>query len=188
MTVPQFTTLAKPCPKCGITKPWYDFAPDERRPKQLNRASECRECKRIRVNAAAAERRAQGMGRTSEQKAYNNEWQKRKWANATLEAKAHRIAVNRARRLSNRDTVLRAYGGRCACCGEPEQAFLTVDHVNNDGKAHRRELGATGGSGTPRLYTWAIKHNFPPSLQLLCWNCNLAKAIYGACPHQRRKP
>jgi hypothetical protein len=41
-------------------------------------------------------------------------------------------------RIGIREDVIAAYGGRCACCGEFERDFLTLDHVNNDGAEHRR--------------------------------------------------
>lgn len=170
------------CSKCGVDKPVLDFAPRLDRPRGYE--SECRECKRARVNAANAARRAAGIGRTPEQKHYNNEWQKRRWANATPEQRRHRIDGNRARYRSLRAEVIQAYGGKCVCCGESQDAFLTLDHVENDGKAHRMELGAGQGSASDRLYRWARNNGFPERLQLLCWNCNLAKQHLGTCPHQ----
>lgn len=74
--------------------------------------------------------------------------------------------------------VLKNYGGKCNCCGETEEAFLCIDHVNNDGKKHRKEIGKG------YLYTWLKDHNFPKdNFQILCWNCNLAKFHKGICPH-----
>lgn len=35
--------------------------------------------------------------------------------------------------------VLAGYGGKCICCGETHPAFLTVDHINNDGAEHRTQ-------------------------------------------------
>jgi hypothetical protein len=58
--------------------------------------------------------------------------------------------------------------------------FLQIDHVNNDGAEHRKQLGR-GGS---RLYQWLRKHNFPTGFQVLCANCNRGKALLGVCPHQ----
>jgi len=80
--------------------------------------------------------------------------------------------------------VISHYGGKCACCGEGRIQFLTIDHVNNDGAEHRKQISSCKGGS--RFYQWLIKNNFPeePKLQLLCWNCNLAKKIYGICPHQ----
>ena len=74
--------------------------------------------------------------------------------------------------------VLTAYGGKCACCGETDMHFLTLDHILGDGRAHRRELG-----GTSNVYQWLIDNNFPPGFQVLCVNCNCAKQWYGGCPH-----
>ena len=79
--------------------------------------------------------------------------------------------------------VLEHYGGKCSCCGETKIEFLTLDHVNNDGKTHREQLGMSSGG----FYNWIIKNDFPsePKLQVLCWNCNMAKAHYGCCPHKK---
>jgi len=72
------------------------------------------------------------------------------------------------------------YGGKCACCGENNWAFLEFDHINNDGKQHRKEIGRN-------MIKWLIDNNFPDNIQLLCSNCNKAKGLYGACPHERIK-
>lgn len=85
-------------------------------------------------------------------------------------------------RARNRALVLNAYGNCCACCGESEPKFLAVDHINNDGAAHRKELGIGGDN----FYAWIIKNSYPADLQLLCHNCNFAKGLYGACPHQEK--
>lgn len=87
-------------------------------------------------------------------------------------------------RRSLRTRVLDAYGAACACCGESEPMFLAVDHINNDGAAHRREIGVRGGGS---FYAWIIRNNFPSTLQLLCHNCNCAKGFYGECPHVKAK-
>jgi hypothetical protein len=84
------------------------------------------------------------------------------------------------RNLRRKRQVIDAYGGRCACCGETELVFLTIDHINGDGGAHRKELGAK----TVHL-TWYIKNGFPAGFQILCANCHLGKTILGTCPHRR---
>lgn len=83
-------------------------------------------------------------------------------------------------KLRKREVFI-GYGGKCQCspCGEINFDFLTVDHKNNDGNTHRRtvKFGAS-------LYTWILKNKFPDILQLLCWNCNMAKRFNGGvCPH-----
>lgn len=83
---------------------------------------------------------------------------------------------------SVKDAAYNAYGGYvCACCGESDPIFLTIDHVNNDGNAHRKEIGKRV------IYYWLKDHNYPPGFQILCWNCNRAKHYNGGvCPHQLR--
>lgn len=73
-----------------------------------------------------------------------------------------------------------AYGDRCACCGEANPAFLTIDHIGNNGKQHR--LSREGR--TINIYAWARRHGYPLTLQLLCANCNFGRAWHdGICPH-----
>ena len=84
-------------------------------------------------------------------------------------------------RFFNKSLVLEHYGSKCACCGETEVKFLCVDHINNDGHEHRKSLGGTGGGSI--IIRWIIKNNFPGGIQILCYNCNMSKGIYGCCPH-----
>lgn len=99
------------------------------------------------------------------------------------------IAVNREAhnaRFRKRGSELRkealaAYGSKCACCSETQFEFLQLDHVNNDGAKHRLEVG-TGR----RLLAWLKKRGYPDIIQILCANCNAAKAFYGECPHIRK--
>jgi len=79
-----------------------------------------------------------------------------------------------------RDEVLTHYGGLCVCCGEPEFVFLSIDHINNDGKEDRED---TGGCGGAVFYRKIQRLDYPLTLQILCHNCNQAKRILGYCPH-----
>jgi hypothetical protein len=87
---------------------------------------------------------------------------------------------NRALYLQEKRAAIRSYGGKCACCGEAHECFLTIDHVNNDGAAHRRERATDGkqygGSGFS-MYKWLKKFNYPQDgrFQILCYDCNCAK-------------
>ncbi len=102
---------------------------------------------------------------------------------------AHRRALeaNRSwcRRLKTR--VFTAYGNICECYGESNPALLTVDHVNSDGAEHRKQM--KHGKSWTTLYQWAEANHFPPSLRLMCWNCNLGAfrnpGNRGICPHQQ---
>jgi 5-methylcytosine-specific restriction endonuclease McrA len=76
--------------------------------------------------------------------------------------------------------IMSNYGGCCTCCGENNLECLTIDHINNDGKQHRKEIGIGC------LYKWLKDNNFPKeNFQILCYNCNMIKFKYGECPHQR---
>lgn len=87
-----------------------------------------------------------------------------------------------AKRKSDRDTIYKAYGNKCACCGETNPKFFTIDHVNNDGHIERKSGKYTNGS---MFYRQIVKDRFPPNYQILCYNCNLGRARNGGiCPHQ----
>lgn len=77
--------------------------------------------------------------------------------------------------------VVAHYGGRCACCGECESAFLTIDHIAGDGGQERRDQNHRGGIAT---YRRLVATGFPPGYRVLCWNCNLAVHVLGVCPHR----
>lgn len=83
----------------------------------------------------------------------------------------------RARHRFVRTLVINHYGGKCACCGEKEYRFLTIDHKNNDGAQHRKTIGKT-------LYYWLYQNGFPKEFQILCWNCNCSRHFWGKCPHK----
>lgn len=99
--------------------------------------------------------------------------------------------VSRRRKLHNqkiRMEVYLAYGGAfCACCGEKEISFLTLDHIHNDGAEWRRSIFRTNkGRGGISTYEWCKRNGYPPIFQVLCWNCQQGKRFSGGiCPHQR---
>jgi hypothetical protein len=52
--------------------------------------------------------------------------------------------------------------------------LLTIDHINNNGNQHRKEIKIKGGIP---FYRWLIRNDFPREYQILCWNCNCTKSI-----------
>jgi hypothetical protein len=97
-------------------------------------------------------------------------------------------ALNRAkaRRDALRAELIAAYGGKCECCGERQPLFLTIDHVNNDGAAHRRFLREENRTTPSELVIRDLKaRGWPKDVRLLCYNCNCGRARNGGvCPHQ----
>jgi hypothetical protein len=93
--------------------------------------------------------------------------------------------------LRNKTLVMEHYGkSKCACCGESEFEFLTIDHAYGGGRAHLRAIRVS-------LYPWLIKNNFPEGFRVLCSNCNRGVATFpgprgtplapNICPHQRHQ-
>lgn len=97
------------------------------------------------------------------------------------------IARARERRQSLKHEVMQAYGGKCVCCGETEELLLNIDHIHNDGKAHRETLDNWHGNTARQTYKYLKDNGFPAGFQCLCFNCNIAKARYGLCPHEVRR-
>lgn len=81
------------------------------------------------------------------------------------------------------DEFLDAYGNKCACCGEEDPGFLTLDHINNDGAKERKELNLLVSD---QVYILARKEGWPKDkYQILCYNCNMGKHRNGGvCPHK----
>lgn len=91
---------------------------------------------------------------------------------------AERRKSDHRSRQKTKYIVLEHYGAKCNCCGEAEIHFLTVDHINNDGAAHRRTMNHAN------QWLWLVRNNFPPGFQILCMNCNFGKRMAGGvCPH-----
>ena len=111
----------------------------------------------------------------------------REAGNVRTRPKEHPNWESYKERQRNKNILLRAhvierYGNKCMCCGETCLDFLDIDHVNNDGKEHRRSITSGGIS----ICRWAVRNGYPDSLQVLCSNCNQGKRRNGGiCPHKR---
>ncbi len=76
------------------------------------------------------------------------------------------------------EKVLEAYGGKCECCSEINEFFLSIDHIDPSDKNRKLKGGI-------HLYRRLIRENFPNDVRLLCYNCNCARSKnYGICPHK----
>ena len=102
---------------------------------------------------------------------------------AKRELKKRRISYLRsisAKKLhrQRREVALKIYSGpipECKCCKEKIYEFLAIDHVLGGGAKHRKEMKKNGIS----IVNWLYKNNYPEGFQVLCHNCNMAKAFYG---------
>lgn len=101
-------------------------------------------------------------------------------------ANRQEVAVKRRQRSQQvKYDVIQHYGGKCACCGETEFIFLTLDHVNQDGASDRRERGYNCSA---RHYRDIQREGYPKGkYQILCFNCNCGRQLNGGvCPHVSR--
>ena len=163
--------VAKHCTKCGAQTP-DQFSGNRLKADGLD--SHCRECIRSRIRAKKV--RHVAMGKCLECGTFIGSNVPYKRCRRCLDSNG---STKRGREL--RLAVLRAYGGEtpgCACCGEAGLAFLTLDHLNNGGRAHRR------GNGNQGVFRELRRAAFPCGFQILCFNCNVARALYGFCPHR----
>ena len=164
----------KICSECKQTKPLTDFYKSQWK---------CKPCGNLRT----AKWRAANPGRVRELgRASNVKHRDKRLACAKLQYRKNvekRKSDEKARQRRLKKAAYEAYGGNvCNCCGETEPAFLQIDHVNNDGKAHRESIGAKS------LYQWLKVNGYPPGFQILCANCNFGKRINGGvCPHKTKK-
>jgi hypothetical protein len=80
--------------------------------------------------------------------------------------------------------VLAKYGGKCQCpgCGITQYEWLAIDHVRGGGCRERREKKFANSQA---FYNYLDKHPKSAKYQILCHNCNSAKAFYGGCPHAK---
>jgi len=110
---------------------------------------------------------------------YQREWQ-RKWIEKNPDKhREHMKEYSKNYYRKIRKEVISHYGDKCICCGETTFEFLTIDHMDGDGNKHRIKVST---SALPR---WLKKNTYPPNFQILCYNCNNSKGIYGICPHKK---
>ena len=107
--------------------------------------------------------------------AYQRDWARKQVTK--LGYRERKRVIHRRTYTKLRVMVMAHYGNRCACCGETEYTFLTLDHVNNDGAAHRLVVNGA------ELARWTKKNGYPDTIQILCWNCQMGKQFRGVCPH-----
>lgn len=89
--------------------------------------------------------------------------------------------------------VLRYYGNgiiKCATCPFDNIDALCLDHIENDGAAHRRALKIGGRNLPPGMRTYeALKlAGYPTGLQILCANCNMIKELERKRAKRRQNP
>jgi hypothetical protein len=76
---------------------------------------------------------------------------------------------NKNRYQEIKEEVFSYYGGKCNICGQRDHSLLSLDHLEGNGRQHRKSiLRIDSGTG---FHKWVCK-NKPNNLRLLCYNCN----------------
>lgn len=155
----------KKCTKCSDDKPIEEFLI---RSDNGRRGSHCKGCRS----------RAYSLSYLSDPEFFKAKSKANRDADIEASRERERSYSHRAKR-----EALVAYSADppfCQCCKETIVEFLTIDHINGDGKQHRAEIGRSGGRAT---YVWLRQNGWPPGFRVLCFNCNAAAGLYGSCPH-----
>lgn len=159
------------CTKCEKEKSKSAFKIDKKKSNGLS--SWCKECTTISNRKYGKKHRKDNL-RDSRLKVLNwekinpekkRESRKEQYQKAKLEVYNHYCLGNI----------------KCQCCGESEYKFLCIDHINNDGAKDRKD-NETHASGYA-FYLRLKNSGYPTNIQILCYNCNMAKGIHGKCPH-----
>lgn len=160
----------KTCTKCKESKNIEDFANNKR--SSDGKLSSCRSCESLRKKKYFQPYSEKTEKEKAELYEYHTQY---RLANKD-KVNAFSIKYNRI----CREAAIERYGGKCMCCGESTYEFLCIDHINNDGNKHRKEMNST------KIHRWLKKNKYPEGFQVLCHNCNLAKGFYGECPHSKQ--
>lgn len=178
------TFKSKLCRTCGLEK-FLETGFYIRRSCRDGYSLDCRQCineslrKRLETDEEYRNRRAEHRKKEKTSTAYKSRNRGERGAKWRKENPDRYRELKREKRRELRRLVIEKYGGKCVCCGETEPKFLTLDHVNNDGAAHRRVIRKAN------IHYWIIKNDYPDNIQIMCWNCNSGRALNnGICPHK----
>jgi hypothetical protein len=168
--------IERVCHICKKTKLITEFYRDKKLP--LGYAYRCKECAKKHAHEWYLNNRQKCIEysklyvktHNEQHKKINRNW----WKNHPEQTAKYR----RTHRDKLRLEVLTHYGGnppKCACCGEDHILFLTLDHINNNGREERRKVLGKSATNSTSFYAWLIKNNFPEDYQVLCFNCNCGR-------------
>lgn len=115
-----------------------------------------------RTERRVLEKKYYDSGRRETKLAANKKWRD----DHVEERKVYMKEYHSSNRADAKRQVLDALGDHCACCGFRDVDFLTVDHINRNGKEHRKNRGSS-------MWRAVVKVGCPASeYRILCWACN----------------
>lgn len=178
------------CKSCEQPKTNADF-----RVTKQGLHPKCHDCERAEGRQYYADHKDEYRARKAKYRANGkqHEWNAARYRKYAATEKARSTAWQRQphvklrlieKRRELKRQVFEIYGGAfCRCCAETSLIMLTLDHMNNNGAAERKEWKSDGG--VDGFYRKLKKRGFPDGYQVLCYNCNVAKYHNnGICPHE----
>lgn len=157
-------SLWRPCPICQKI---IEYSSKNSFRDAIRNASTCLSCRPTKPKLTS-EQKSQ---RKLEMKFYLREYREE---NKLVLAGKRKDYMN-----SVKEEGIKAYGGRCTCCGEAEHKFLTLEHLEGRNKDEKRLTGK-------KAWLKAKSENYPDTYTVLCFNCNCAKGAFGICPHKEK--
>lgn len=160
------------CKVCAVTRPCKVCGkPTEPLGSTTYRGRLCADCRKQKDAARYQTDKKRVLARNAEWRAEH--------AQPDSPYRERQKRLQNERRKAIRAEVLAHYGGRCACCGETEPLFLTIDHMTMNGGEHRRQIKRFD------IAYWLWLNDYPDGFQVLCFNCNTGRYRNGGrCPHE----
>ena len=155
----------KICDKCKQKKPVNDYSFRSDTEKYNNT---CKECK-IKISQEwYKNNRERSLSRAKKYYEIDKNFYMRKVKEWQEKNKEKKLLYSTTWRWNERAKMIKAYGGKCVCCGETIPEFLTIDHINNDGNEERKTLPRSKRNGAG-FYKWLREQNYPKDkYQLMC--------------------
>jgi hypothetical protein len=166
----------KKCRTCGEVKPLDSF--NKLVTGVLGRTSRCRDCaiqSRRKYTICVGEKECASCKQIKPAESFDKNQYKKDGLKRTCKE------CGKIKRYDDKRRVIAHYtngSNKCACCGEAQFEFLTIDHIAGGGSKHRKEIRTY-------IIRHLIRNNFPPGYRILCFNCNCAKGFFGYCPHEK---
>lgn len=145
---------------------------------RANLSTYCRACEKKhrarrateKANGTYVPKKRERTSRIKDRAAYNKEYR-------ALNLESVRAWYCEYNKRIRREGIA-AYGGKCTCCGEEKEEFLTLEHKEAVPRL-------SNGKRVPSGFAWMIarKRGWPDDHTILCFNCNCAKGAHGSCPH-----
>ena len=179
--------VTKTCTKCGSELELFEFY--KHKYGKQGRTSQCKYCiskyrKKVRILKRSGTyisrvrehrlTKEQRLKRREEIRIYQMEYRKK---NREIISQKKKEYCNRIKTKG-----IEHYGGKCTCCGESIQEFLTVDHVHGRTTKEKRQKNFRG----KKMWLRAKSEGYPDKYTVLCFNCNCAKGAFGFCPHEKK--